>query len=42
MPSIGSRLKLTTVAPASMIPKQIHLIIAMLGYSNGNKSQHKN
>ena len=25
IPSIGSRLKLTTVAPASMMPKHIHL-----------------
>jgi len=42
MPRIGSRLKLTTMAPASIMPKQIHLIMAMLGYSDGNKSQHKN
>ena len=30
IPMIGSRLKLTTMAPANMIPKQTHLIIAIL------------
>ena len=30
MPRIGSRLKLTTTAPASMMPKQNHLITAII------------
>jgi hypothetical protein len=29
IPTIGSRLKLTTIAPANMMLKQIHLIIAI-------------
>ena len=41
IPTIGSRLKLTTTAPTNMMPKQIHLIIAILGHCDGNKSQHE-
>ena len=41
MPSTGSKLKLTTTAPANMMPKQIHLTIFILGYGDGNKCQHK-
>lgn len=41
IPTTGSRLKLTTMAPANMMPKQIHLIIAILGHCDSNKCQHK-
>ncbi len=41
IPAIGSRLKLTTMAPANMIAKHIHLISAILGHCDGNKCQHE-
>ena len=41
MPIIGSKLKLTTMAPANMMPKHNHLIIAISGHCDGNKSQHE-
>jgi len=41
IPAIGSRLKLTTIAPANIMLKQIHLISAISGHGDGNKSQHE-